>query len=454
MFRRRWSGLPAEPKFTPDLKKLDYFINEEDEIRYLHNPDFYFKYFLTKNVRYNDCQRFAFNEAVKDIIDSRLEAEGLKEVLLPLGVTSKDERHVKIRLSEDISSKSRVVIIFGQSSQDFGILAHRVASGPGGLNKGSMVNMVKALKQQKSSATDDAAPGIILGNPGNLWWWPEGKKALSEFARHQIPGSSLVHWGWYHDPERNTIPENVNQTEHVKHIFEKVVPQFVNDKAKIDVIALGDMSDEVEQYLDNDDVWAKVGHRLNALVVLGGFYDMREAVCQGFKKFMDQRGRAYIMNQDPLDTLIAGPEGGSRAVTGYVGYGCPTYSVGPDANMVELILVEAGSAVLKWLQEVALDKDYVNPRVHIFFPEEEEDDGKWPGWDKMDDESKVEEAKKERDEEKDHEEEAKKVQVRIQRDGTQPSSKDELEGIDEELARDMAKRGMMADGDVNSEDES
>ena len=38
-----------------------YFINEEDEIRYLHNPDFYFKYFLTKNSRYNDFQRFAFN---------------------------------------------------------------------------------------------------------------------------------------------------------------------------------------------------------------------------------------------------------------------------------------------------------------------------------------------------------------------------------------------------------
>lgn len=180
------------------------------------------------------------------------------------------------------------MIIFGQSCQDFGILAHRVASGQGGLNKGSMVNMVKALKQQKSSATDDAAPGIILANPGNLWWWPEGKKALSEFARHQIPGSSLVHWGWHHDPKRNTIPENADHTEHMKYIFEKVVPQFVNDKTTIDIIALGDMSDEVEQYLDNDDVWAKVGHKLNALVVLGGFYDMREAVCEDFKKFMDR----------------------------------------------------------------------------------------------------------------------------------------------------------------------
>ncbi|KAK3355264.1 Arb2 domain-containing protein [Neurospora tetraspora] len=457
MFRRRWSGLPAEPKFTPDLKELGYFINEEDEVRYWQDPDFYFKYFSTKNVRYNDCQRFAFNEVVKQIIDSRLEAEGLKKALLPLGVASEDERHVKIRLSEDLSTKSRVVIIFGQSGQDFGILAHRVASGLGGLNKGSMMNMVKALKQQKSSATDDAAPGIILANPGNLWWWPEGKKGLSEFARHQIPGSSLVHWGWHHDPERNTIPENANPTEHVKYIFEKVVPQFVSEKAKIDVIALGDMADEVEQYLDNDDVWAKIGHRLNALVVLGGFYDMREANCQGFKKFVDQRGRAYIMNQDPLDTLIAGPDGGSRAVTGYVGYGCPTYSVGPDAFIMELVLIEAGSAVLKWLQEVAMDKDYVNERVHIF-PEEEEDDGKWPGWDKDDDESKEEteelkeKHKEDGDKRDDDEQVAKKVKVRVQRD-VQPPSKDEPEGIDEELAKEMSKRERMADGNADSEEE-
>ncbi|EAA35488.1 hypothetical protein GE21DRAFT_2171 [Neurospora crassa] len=449
MFRRRWSGLPAEPKFAPDLKKLSYFINEEDEVRYVHDPDFYFKYFSTKNTRYNDCQRFAFDQAVNQIIDSRLEAEGLKEVLLPLGVASKDEPHAKIRLSEDLSSKSRVVIIFGQSCQDFGILAHRVASGQGGLNKGSMVNIVKALKQQKSSATDDAAPGIILANPGDLWWWPEGKKGLSEFARHQIPGSSLVHWGWHHDPARNSISENANPTEHLKYIFEKVVPQFVNDKAKIDVIALGDMSDEVEQYLDNDDVWAKIGHRLNALVVLGGFYDMREAKCPGFKKFMDQRGRAYIMNQDPLDTLIAGPEGGSRAVTGYVGYGCPTYSVGPDAFVMELVLVEAGSAVLKWLQDVALDKDYVNERVHIFFPEEEEDDGKWPGWDKDDnDESKG----SKRIEEQDHEE-TKRIQVRVQRDA-QPPKMDECEGIDEEFVKEIAKREKMADGNAGSEEET
>lgn len=84
MFRRRWSGLPADPVFQPDFKELGYvlfstrssfwlsyiraeltccryFINEIDEIRSIENPDYYFKYFLSKNERWNERQRFAFN---------------------------------------------------------------------------------------------------------------------------------------------------------------------------------------------------------------------------------------------------------------------------------------------------------------------------------------------------------------------------------------------------------
>jgi hypothetical protein len=32
-----------------------------DEIRSIEDPDYYFKYFLTKNERWNERQRFAFN---------------------------------------------------------------------------------------------------------------------------------------------------------------------------------------------------------------------------------------------------------------------------------------------------------------------------------------------------------------------------------------------------------
>ena len=78
MFRRNWAGLPKDASFPSDLKGLGfasqilrnrgavancnrYFVNDEDEIRSIENPDWYFKYFLNKNSRINDRQRFEFN---------------------------------------------------------------------------------------------------------------------------------------------------------------------------------------------------------------------------------------------------------------------------------------------------------------------------------------------------------------------------------------------------------
>ncbi|KAL0764718.1 hypothetical protein CaCOL14_012524 [Colletotrichum acutatum] len=61
MFRRRWSGLPKDPIFSSSLEDLGYFINDQDEIRNIKEPNYYFKYYLTKNGRVNDRQRFHFN---------------------------------------------------------------------------------------------------------------------------------------------------------------------------------------------------------------------------------------------------------------------------------------------------------------------------------------------------------------------------------------------------------
>lgn len=81
MFRRRWSALPAEPIFPSDLKQLghvihslygtvkqkdanrdsSYFVNNVDEIRNIDDPNKYFKFFISKNERWNERQRFAMN---------------------------------------------------------------------------------------------------------------------------------------------------------------------------------------------------------------------------------------------------------------------------------------------------------------------------------------------------------------------------------------------------------
>ncbi|KAK4189756.1 Arb2 domain-containing protein [Podospora australis] len=364
MFRRRWSGLPADPTYATDLHDLGYFVNEDDEIRSLEDPDYYFKYFLTKNHRWNDRQRFCFNEAIGKVIRTRLSAEGLSTIRLPLG-TPPNEPHVPISMSADLPAHAtRVVLFFGETSQEFGVLAHRVLGGPGGINKGSAVSLVQALQTQPSSSDDDTPPGIIIANPGELYWWPEGRRGLTPVGRHNIPMSSAVHYGWRYDAARNAIPQNKDCQEHIRCVFEQVVEKLVNKHAKLDVVAVGDTADEVEGYLNDEVVWEKLGPRMNSLVVMGGFYDSADFKCDGFAKFLRERGRAYTIHHSPLDNLLAGYQGNPQSTASFAAYGCPTFSAGPETCITETMPIDVQPAVLPWLRQVALDGDKYRNEDH------------------------------------------------------------------------------------------
>lgn len=208
--------------------------------------------------------------------------------MLPLGTVDPSQPHVEIRVSDDIDKKSRVVIILGESTQELGVIAHRVLGGSGGIDKGSMVGLVREIKKQQSSTTDAAAPGIILANPGELFWWPDGQRSLTPTGRHAIPMSSAVHYGRYYEPMENDIPENRTSAEHVRYILEKVVPAMVPGSAKIDILSVGYVAENVVAYLSNEAVWENLGDRLNSLTLLGSFYDTSNIKCEGFKAFLQK----------------------------------------------------------------------------------------------------------------------------------------------------------------------
>ncbi|KAK3901511.1 Arb2 domain-containing protein [Staphylotrichum tortipilum] len=365
MFRRRWSGLPADPVFGPRLQDLGYFINDIDEIRSIEDSDYYFKYFLTKNTRWNERQRFVFNNAVTKIIHTRLETAGLTKLPLPLGAPTTGP-HVPIFTSTSLATKSRVVLFFGEPYQALGVLAHRVIGGCGGITRGSALGFVHALCGQQSSAADASPPGVVLTNPGELWWWPEGGKGLTPLERHMVPMASAVHYGRYHNPRVNEVPGQRSVAEHVREVFETVVMGGLVDKeARVDVIALGSTADDVELYLDDDAVWAKVGARLNSLAILGGCHSSSHLRCEGFKRFLEERARAYVIHHTPLDTPISGAGGNPGAGT-FTSFGCPVYSAG-EAQVTETIFIEAQPAVLRWIQQVALEEEaYKNEVLEIF----------------------------------------------------------------------------------------
>jgi hypothetical protein len=181
-------------------------------------------------------------------------------------------------------------VLFHESSQSLGVLAHRVIGGPrGGVSRGSVVGLAEAVGKLRcgDGDGDGSPPGFVLANAGELWWWPEGGRGLTPVERHRVPMASAVHVGRYHDPKINEVPGHRTVVEHVRGVFEALVDGgLVNGGAKLDVIAVGDTADEVEKYLDDDEVWAKIGARLGCLVILGGCYSSKNFKCEDFKQFM------------------------------------------------------------------------------------------------------------------------------------------------------------------------
>lgn len=259
-------------------------------------------------MRHNDCQRFAFNTAVElQLIHPRLEALGLTKLPLPLG-TPTTEPHVPIFVSPDLKSKKRIVLIVGESEQELGVIAHRVIGGAGGVDKGSMVHIAKALLQNghdqnkhqaedgnhadDTTGGDDPGPGIILANTGELWWWPKGGRGLTPRGAQGAPMRSAVHWGRFRDDgaqggaSPNTVPRNGSPAAHVRCVFEQVVgnTDLVAADAVVQVVGVGDGATAVQRVLDAD--WERFGGRVGCLAMCGGGLDAGSLRDDGFKKFL------------------------------------------------------------------------------------------------------------------------------------------------------------------------
>ncbi|KAM0521790.1 hypothetical protein ACHAPE_002351 [Trichoderma viride] len=357
MFRRLWSGLPPDAKFPSDLKGLGYFVNDQDEIRSIENPDNYFKFFLNRNPRICARQRFEFNHAMEAIIHKRLECEGLLKLCLPLGAWD-TEPHLPFFITPDLETRSRIIVIFGEPTHELGVLAGRVANGPGGIDEGSIIPVVRAVKLQRGSSSDDTPPGIVLANVGQTCWWPEGQRAITVTANNAVPLPSLVHRGVQHVPNIHGIPGNNSAEEHVKYVFDEVISRRANEKATVDIIATGESCEIVERFLDGEEAWNTWGSTISTLVLLGPVYESEGLKNDKFKDFMAKRGRAYVLSHEPVGTPLAPPEGNSSRWIPSLGLPCLSSS---EPMYTESIFVRARSHILSYLQEVALDLEYENP---------------------------------------------------------------------------------------------
>lgn len=292
-----------------------------------------------------------------------------------------------IFISTDIETKKRVVILFYENNQDLGVLAHRIIGGKGGINEGSVINMVKYIQSQKTYPGCDEAPGIIIANIGELRWWRRGRKAVTYASWYALPAKSAVEPTYACHPIKNTVPGNRDTKEHVAYIFDHVVRKMADPDAKLNVIGVSEGAIRATEFLDDEKNWKTWSKRMEAYAAVATYTFKEEFKTKAFGEWFravsnisyikirmltlkSKRGRTYITSEEPCGTFLAGPNGHRRVEA----YGSPTFSLG-ESFYTEAMLPKGYKTIIDWFQEVAEDSDYANPEIVRFDHDDDHPEG-------------------------------------------------------------------------------
>ncbi|KAB8261175.1 Arb2 domain-containing protein [Aspergillus pseudonomiae] len=356
MFVYRREDLPPEHEFPADLEKLGYFINENDQIRKIADPKEDFQYKINKNARVNEMQREAMSECIRKIVASRLRELNLTTLRLPL--TSKvNEAHVPILVSSNLSTASRIIVVFGEPVQDLGIWAYR-SIGVDGINAGSAVSFAKAVlrPEPNEEGTDTESfskrgdTALMLANTGQLIWHCGARRPMTLPSWLAYPRPSAV------DPplmmtHRNKIPSNSCWEDHVACVFDEILAdrgRLVRHDARINIVGIAEGGQGAIRYLSLN--WEHWRGYISAIVFTNPLHsvDLELAVTDeisgSFLAFISSRCRAYVISDELQGCLVPGARR----------HGCNCYSSG-ERQHVECIMPRAWKHMLEWLNRAHAD---------------------------------------------------------------------------------------------------
>jgi hypothetical protein len=181
------------------------------------------------------------------LVHNRLRKLDFETLRLPLG-TGPANNHVPIYLSPNIRTKKRVILLFPDRQNDPLIMSYRTI-GDESINQGSVLNFVRAVLSGPTAISDDGAPGIMIANPSQLYWYNGGQKAVTWTEWLGLPRPSAVHEAYRVDPVYNTVPKNKDSEAHVAYMFDHVIDQVVDKNAQIDIIGLDWTGKQVIEHL-------------------------------------------------------------------------------------------------------------------------------------------------------------------------------------------------------------
>ncbi|KAL9033059.1 MAG: hypothetical protein Q9214_007693 [Letrouitia sp. 1 TL-2023] len=251
---------------------------------------------------------------------------------LPLNVKP-TQPHVPIWMSSNIKTAQRVIVYFGETHQDHGIFAWRLIEES--VSSGTIIGFVKDAQGERSDNT-----AVVIANMGQLLWYRGGGRAVTLQTWNALPRAKGTDPPMLIDEAWNRVPGNETPAQHVKSIFEHVLPRFAKPDTRIQVLGTGDGAAEVVAYLE--DTWEEWAAKVTAIAITTGpVWTGRDVEKENFKTFWSQRARAYVVSDEPVETPLTGRED----------FGCNVYSAGENAH-VECTTPKAYKKILQFFKLV------------------------------------------------------------------------------------------------------
>ena len=131
------------------------------------------------------------------------------------------------------------MVIVGSTSEDLGIWSWRLTLAvDSGLEIGSCLGLASEIKQRARGNEDDE-PGIVILNPGQMWYSWNQNKAVTITSWLLARRRSLVHPAAVIDRRWNTVEGNRDCNEHVSFAFRDFLAndEWVAKDAELYIVA-------------------------------------------------------------------------------------------------------------------------------------------------------------------------------------------------------------------------
>ncbi|TGZ78020.1 hypothetical protein EX30DRAFT_398105 [Ascodesmis nigricans] len=311
MFRRKYTNKAQLPDFPADLEKLGLFINDDDQIRQIENPEAPFEYFVYgRGTRMDGSgSREKMNKRRKEALDECIRRMTLERLTSPpyslevQSLPAANVPHVDILTSplKTLSKASKIMMIFpDQRSSSLGIFAFRVA-----VDESIRMGNMQAFLDEISPMYD----AIVIANPAAVWWDEKTQSAVTAETWNSL-GLTAPSPGHILNARNDvTIPGHESPEDHVASVFSFVKAQLAGEEEverKIDFIGVAYTAYCVLSHLAKPGEWEFWGPKLNSGVLAHSPHKLSEfPMNMEFRHFLNRRVRNYLSHGDPKGTFLA-----------------------------------------------------------------------------------------------------------------------------------------------------